>query len=149
VVIADSDTQPNTWEAQELVANVPAGAIEARLVVLFDEADSTPGAVFIVAISLTALAGFVGDYNGDGFVDAADYTVWRDTLGQSVALGTGADGDLSGTIDAGDYDVWVNEFGKSSANVSAAAASVPEPATLLNALFLLCGASLARIRNSW
>ena len=33
-----------------------------------------------------------GDYNGDGTVDAADYTVWRDTFGQEVDEGTGADG---------------------------------------------------------
>ena len=28
-----------------------------------------------------------GDYNADGHVDAADYTIWRDTLGQSVTAG--------------------------------------------------------------
>jgi Domain of unknown function (DUF4082) len=27
-----------------------------------------------------------GDYNGNGIVDAADYTVWRDHLGQSVSV---------------------------------------------------------------
>ena len=33
-----------------------------------------------------------GDYNGDGVVDAADYTVWRDTFGQTGA-DLAADGD--------------------------------------------------------
>ena len=28
-----------------------------------------------------------GDYNHDGNVDAADYTVWRDTLGQMAPTG--------------------------------------------------------------
>ena len=28
----------------------------------------------------------IGDYNDNGIVDAADYTVWRDHLGQSFAL---------------------------------------------------------------
>jgi len=27
----------------------------------------------------------LGDYSGDGTVDAADYTVWRDALGTTVA----------------------------------------------------------------
>ena len=31
-------------------------------------------------------AGVPGDYNGNGIVDAADYTVWRDHFGQTFAL---------------------------------------------------------------
>jgi hypothetical protein len=53
-----------------------------------------------------------GDYNQNGTVDAADYTQWRDTMGQPVATpGEGADGDLSGTVDQGDYTVWRTNFG--------------------------------------
>ena len=52
-----------------------------------------------------------GDYNQSGVVDAADYTVWRDTLGSSVALYDGADGDGSGIVDTADYDVWKANFG--------------------------------------
>src|SRR5262249_52351090 len=44
-----------------------------------------------------------GDYNGNGVVDAADYTRWRDTLGDEVTgAGWGADGDRSLVIDAND-----------------------------------------------
>ena len=39
-----------------------------------------------------------GDYNGNGIVDAADYTAWRDTLGQTVPNGNGADGDGNGFV---------------------------------------------------
>ena len=46
-----------------------------------------------------------GDYNRNRTVDAADYVLWRNTLGQSGA-GLAADGDNSGTIDSGDYTVW-------------------------------------------
>jgi hypothetical protein len=53
----------------------------------------------------------VGDYNGNGVVDAADYTNWRKTLGQSVTAGTGADGNNDGSINSGDYDVWRANFG--------------------------------------
>jgi hypothetical protein len=86
------------------------------------------GSVF--KISTTQL--LAGDYNADGTVDAADYTVWRDTLGQVVTAHSGADGDGSGTVDAGDYTVWVNNFGRtvhiSSPGIGAA---VPEPATAM------------------
>lgn len=86
--------------------------------------------------SLTLVEGGLdGDYNFDGMVDAADYTVWRDTLGSTVALN--ADGDGSGEIDAGDYTVWESNYG---ASASTSTVSVPEPASLLvvaGALFCL------------
>jgi fibronectin-binding autotransporter adhesin len=69
----------------------------------------------------------VGDYNGNGIVDAADYTVWRDTLGQS-GTGLAADGNANKQIDSGDFDAWRNHFGE-SAGIGAAAA-VPEPSTI-------------------
>ena len=57
----------------------------------------------------------LGDYNNNGIVDAADSTVWQDTLGQEVfEPGDGADGDESGTVDAGDYDFWADRFGLST-----------------------------------
>jgi hypothetical protein len=53
-----------------------------------------------------------GDYNNDGFVNAADYTVWRNTTNQEVLNpGDGADGDESGFIDNGDYTFWKEHFG--------------------------------------
>jgi hypothetical protein len=50
-----------------------------------------------------------GDYNENTVVDAADYTVWRDTFGSTSDLR--ADGDGSGMIDQGDYTYWKNRFG--------------------------------------
>lgn len=64
---------------------------------------------------------FLGDYNNDGTVDAADYTVWRDTLGQVVLPYSGADGDGSGIVDAGDYAVWKANFGNTLAAAAVAA----------------------------
>lgn len=83
-----------------------------------------------------------GDYNGDGTVNAADYTIWRDTLGQSVANpGDGADGDLSSMIDAPDYDHWKARFGNLAPGVGGASV-VPEPGSLW-----LCGWSLSLLLN--
>jgi predicted outer membrane repeat protein len=53
----------------------------------------------------------LGDYNQDGVVDAVDYTVWRNTLGEEVDFYAGADGNGNGEIDAGDYDVWKAHYG--------------------------------------
>jgi hypothetical protein len=69
-----------------------------------------------------------GDYNGDDKVDAADYTIWRDTFNSTNDLR--ADGDASGTVDAGDYDVWKSHFGEMAgggANVFGNSGNVPEP----------------------
>ncbi|MEQ8849254.1 PEP-CTERM sorting domain-containing protein, partial [Botrimarina sp.] len=57
---------------------------------------------------------------GDGTVDAADYTVWRDGLGT--------------TFTQADYDVWADNYGASASG----AASVPEPAAL-GLVLLACG----------
>ena len=52
-----------------------------------------------------------GDYNEDGLVNAADYTVWRDALSDTVPPGTGADGSRNGLIDQADYDIWAANYG--------------------------------------
>ena len=49
------------------------------------------GSLFSLAAStatelvLTVVSGLAGDYNNDGLVDQADYTVWRNHLGQGAA----------------------------------------------------------------
>src|SRR5262249_37752356 len=82
-----------------------------------------------------------GDYNHNGIVDAADYTVWRDSLGRTGA-GLAADGNINGVVDAGDYTVWKSHFGAhaGSGAGSSTDAAVPEPATLLMLLagILMC-----------
>jgi hypothetical protein len=74
-----------------------------------------------------------GDYNGNGMVDAADYVLWRDALGQA-GTNLAADGNGSGMVDAADYDIWRSRFGNTlgtSVNAPAATLSaVPEPATM-------------------
>ncbi len=75
--------------------------------------------------------GLPGDYNRDGTVDAADYTVWRDSLGQTGNLA--ADGNEDNVVDADDYLLWRENFGRSEAGSGAGAslATVPEPAAVL------------------
>lgn len=77
------------------------------------------------------------DYNGNGVVDAADYTVWRDTLGMTVPMGTGADGDGDGQITGNDYVVWRDNFGAMlPAPAVVPTQATPEPgAALMTAVF--------------
>jgi arylsulfatase A-like enzyme len=67
-----------------------------------------------------------GDYNGDGAIDAADYTVWRDMSGLAVSANTRADGNGDGVVDQLDYAIWSQHFGQTTAFDSAATAT-PEP----------------------
>ncbi len=83
-----------------------------------------------------------GDYNNDGTVDAADYTVWRDNLG-SVA-GTLLNDTVGGVIGNDQYLLWRDNYGKSAESIASASQSVPEP----HAFVLLClGTAISRIRS--
>lgn len=78
-----------------------------------------------------------GDYNGDGVADAADFTVWRDTVGADEgALPNDVDG---GVIGSAQYDTWVANYGGTApdpfAPEGSAAVGVPEPSALLITLF--------------
>lgn len=92
--------------------------------------------------------GLTGDYNGDGTVNIADYTVWRDNLGADESVLQGP-GDGSGTVDAGDYTEWKNNFGAvaPAAGALVGTARVPEPTAVgIIALALLGGVAL-RVNN--
>jgi hypothetical protein len=82
-----------------------------------------------ITIHLLGTVRILGDYNGNGTVDAADYVIWRDTLGQS-GNGLVADGNGNDRIDDGDYDVWRSHFGTGSGAAASAGTlptGVPEP----------------------
>lgn len=72
-----------------------------------------------------------GDYNSDGMVDAADYTLWRNQLGQ-VGVGLEADGNGDGFVDQQDYGIWKQNFGAASPTALTPPLSVPEPLSLIH-----------------
>lgn len=78
-----------------------------------------------------------GDFNGDGQVNVADYTVWRDNLGAVDESSLGGNGDNQNGVDIGDYNLWKMHFGESStpANLADSHVSVPEPTGIALALF--------------
>lgn len=82
---------------------------------------------------------YAGDYNEDGMIDAADYTVWRDAI---TSGGTSLANDSTpGTVDESDFLYWRAHFGESfRSGANAASGVVPEPSMLvllLTALLLL------------
>lgn len=85
-----------------------------------------------------------GDFNADGLVDAADYTLWRDTLDLPVAPFTGADHSGNGTIDNADYTLWLANFGQTLGGGSLA---VPEPMTAVLCLLGVAYPSLVGRRS--
>jgi hypothetical protein len=93
-----------------------------------------------ISYTLAAPPFTAGDYNGDSFVDAADYTIWRNTLGSSDDLRANGDntGASAGVIDQADYAVWKTNFGGGGAG--AVSIPIPEP---ISACLLIVGALVA------
>ena len=120
-------TSPITTMFDEPVLPSSAGGFDVDWLVHYNVLDVT-----LEVASVTA-AGLPGDYNQNGVVDAADYTVWRDTLGQMggdlAADGSGATpGVPDGTVDQLDYDLWKSHFGETLDDGAAAIGSATAPA---------------------
>jgi hypothetical protein len=83
------------------------------------------------------------DYNKNGEVDAADYSIWRDTFGATdPAPGSAVDldpltnplaanADRDATVDITDYNAWKFHFGESLPGAGGGSISVPEPASAM------------------
>ncbi|MEN1680963.1 MAG: hypothetical protein AAGJ46_15345 [Planctomycetota bacterium] len=99
----DRDSYTFTWDSDS--QNYIALNGRAQSTVSFDN----------LLIETFELASLPGDYNGDGAVDAADYTVWRD--------GLSPDSSISG------YTLWRENFG-ATLPAASGAGSVPEPASV-------------------
>ena len=129
--------------------DVDLGALSAgdTVYVAFGPGDASTNDFFALDFSVALLVP-PGDFNVDGVVDAADYSVWRDTRGQTgVGLAadvTGQDllGIPDGVVDDADYAIWAANFGRSVDAPNGAAAATPEPcSTALTALAMLCCAT--------
>ncbi|MEQ8847418.1 SpoIID/LytB domain-containing protein [Botrimarina sp.] len=128
---------PGDWEAWTAGGDGQITGVNVSLdsIQLFGSSDATvyldtvfwdPGDTF----NPTA----VGDFNADGLVDAADYSVWRDNW-LRLEPGNPADANGDGFVGNADYDIWAMNFG----TASEAAAAVPEASGAVAALLTLAG----------
>jgi len=120
---------------------------------LFDlNVDGTVNALDAKTFVTELVRSVPGDFNVDGVVDASDYSVWRDRLGQ-VETGLVADGDFDGDVDNDDYFVWKSAFGFARAPLTAGAAAVsavPEPTMLwLGVLSAIVLVMVRPMKRSW
>jgi len=142
IVRLDDGFAPAHGDAFQLLDIGGATAGTGFTILDFEEAPGMAWDTSSLMTSGTIVANVIlpGDYNVDGTVDAADYAVWRDNLGQPAgALPSDIDG---GVIGSAQYATWRSNFGQSigSANGSAnGATGVPEPSALL---LLVVGAML-------
>lgn len=118
------------WDLEMVITNVDTGAELGRNTIPVTESTvyNTTGGLYAgirglannsgstfridrMAYSVaTPSAPLPGDYNQDGLVNAADYTVFRDQLGQS-GDGLPADSDGSGVVDEVDRVTWLSNYG--------------------------------------
>ncbi len=125
------------------LATNPAGELMLARITLSDNAQGTykfridldqSGATFFLggqivdgAMTSAVTPAGIGDFNSDGVVNAADFTVWQDNLGLSASALNG-NGSGAATVVQADYLLWAQNFTGLGASSSAA---VPEPSALL------------------
>jgi hypothetical protein len=98
--------------------NTNSSAPQAVLAEVVDHPGGDTGSPGYVPGNATQL---VGDFNGNGVIDAADYAIWRNNAGTTS-----------------DYNLWRANFGKTAGAGSAAdSAAVPEPSTIAAVIAML------------
>jgi hypothetical protein len=93
----------------------------------------TPGSSFPFTLYIDNIrtgriteGGLAGDYNNDGVVDAVDYTVWRNNLGDGDETNINNNGDGQNGVDPNDYLHWKQHYGDGAPG---GGGIVPEPST--------------------
>jgi hypothetical protein len=119
LLISFQDSSTGQWR----IASREATATETG--VLSGSAGSF--AAFLQFDQVEVTSGVEGDYNNNGVVDAADYTVWRNG---GVLINEGVSPTV---VDIADYLFWKERYGATtpvgSGAAAAGTAAVPEPGT--------------------
>jgi hypothetical protein len=127
---------------QDYTVDLPAGT--ANAVIRFEAASTFINEIIALDDVRIAQAPtpLVGDFNGNGAVDAADYVLWRN--GSPLANEGGV---TPGMTTPQDYTTWRTNFGRTSASGNAlGASSVPEPAAAALVLMATCALLMQRKR---
>jgi endonuclease I len=135
----------HTFTSNLIVTTV--GTFSATYTLVFSDENIAGAENKSLTLTLTGKVRLAGDYNGDSVVDAADYSLWRRTYGQSMTAYSGADGDGNGAVGDGDLTVWQSNFGLTASwpGSSLILSAVPEPASVALVLIaLLVGTRIRR-----
>ena len=117
MIVPSTTTHAQNWSQRAIRLSVTDVEGGVMLTMPTDSHQAPPGNYMLFLVDDTGVPsvsslvraefGLDGDFNGDGTVDAADFTVFRDFLGKGY--------------ESSDYDLWVNNFGRTLPN------NVPEP----------------------
>ena len=150
--VSPAGNDPLQLAGERIFPDVATGLTEpaelARFIPLFDWTRDPAAIGGTYAIELTGVSQsptLPGDYNNDGTVDAADYTVWRDHLGSGTAL---PNDDTAG-VGQDDYDRWGANYGENLG--SGSVTTIPEPIALALSLIaiVVCDATRLRKKRAW
>lgn len=161
---AIADVADGVWRTIEITGVIPPDTDGATFSIVTSDdgfgggpADSFGTGFFVDNVIFEAVDVVDGDFNNDGVVNAADYTVWRDNDGTAAPTGPpyayrdavelsgersiNFAGDGANGVNGDDYTVWSNNYGSPA---EAMGAAVPEPA---GACLLLFGAAVTLCRR--
>lgn len=129
LTIADANSSEDEWSYGEITEQSPLDAVEARIAFVYvQSAANNSGSIFVDSVTLSET--LAGDYNDDGFVDAADYTIWRDNLGSTA--GTVPNDMDGGSIGNAQYETWRDNYRLSlNLPLASSGSTVPEPSMLV------------------
>jgi len=143
IVIANGSTPNNQWFDHVLSDTAPAGAVEARLALVFAQTGFDGGAVHLDAVTFVNQdIEFDADADADGDTDLSDLLQWQRGFGEESGTSVaGGDFDYNGVVDGGDLAAWEGL----AATVVSAAVPVPEPGFTF---FLAWSVGLAAYRHA-
>ncbi len=124
----DLQTNEHTWSGGYNwdTINIPADSYLARITPI-DGRGNQGSSLITQQFIVDNTPNLIGDYNRDKVVNAADYTIWRDSLDDVVNAFAEADGSGNGLIDQEDYDLWLANYGQTETSSSQAITAVVSP----------------------
>ncbi len=140
--IVNGSTANNVWQPHDLTATAPAGAVEARVALVFTQTGNAAGAVHFDNLSFKNLSlPDVADADGNGTIDGADFLIWQRNMGKESPVGP-AEGDFNfdGVVDAADLDLWKAQNGTAVPPADQGASlQIPEPSSAVLTITTLVG----------
>ncbi len=125
---SDTDLALGGGNIHQVLFDTSSPGMKSGTIVVSSDSQGVANGLVQIDVSYEVLAaGLAGDYNEDGVVDAADYSVWRDQLGSPTSL---PNDDTPG-VGEDDYDRWRAHYGDTAGTGSllSSATAVPEPST--------------------